>query len=67
MANLIEISFRFHLKKETPQQITDILKYMIEQYEMPVALLDHKFFSMEKWDRILISFTDDTQPRDYVY
>lgn len=49
MGKFTEINVCFDLIKDTPKNVSDILKYLIECNEEPTVLPKHEFFNCERW------------------
>lgn len=49
MGMYTELIFGCSLKKETPSQVIDVLKYLVRESEEPESLPEHKFFACERW------------------
>jgi len=60
MGDFAELNIRFNLKKDTPNDVIDVLEYMIGVNKKCSTLPSHDFFLKEKWDTMLNSFSDDT-------
>lgn len=57
MGMYTEIHFNSELKPNLPQNVVDVLQYMIDQNKNEPALPDHEFFKCERWT---ILFTCDS-------
>lgn len=56
MGMYTELIFGAELKKDTPKEVIDVLKYMIKDTDIIVPTPKHKFFSCARW-RILFTCT----------
>lgn len=50
MGMYTEIHFNSELKKDTPKEVVEVLKYMVEDCEKPLELPDHELFKSERWE-----------------
>ena len=50
-----ELHFNSELKKDTPKEVIEILKYMIGERENSPDLPEHPLFKTERWDYMLRS------------
>lgn len=57
MGMYTEIDYHVELVKGTPQEVIDVLKYMVRDGEKPAELPDHPFFSCDRWEYL---FTMDS-------
>jgi hypothetical protein len=54
MGMYTELSCAFELKKETPEQVIEVLRFMVRtKTEMPRPLPDHSFFGTSRWQMML--------------
>lgn len=60
MGDFAELNIRFKLKKDTPKEVIDVIKYMIGTGEETITLPDHRFFLTNNWEAMLRAFSDDT-------
>ena len=60
MADVAELFIRFSLRTDTPNDVINILKYMLNQSECDPVLPTHEFFDKKRWRSIFIGF-DDTE------
>lgn len=55
MGMYTELVCAFELKKDTPKEIVDILKYMVDEGEEPVENPNHPLFETDRWHFMLTS------------
>lgn len=54
MGMYTELDFNSELRKDTPEQVIDTLKYMVgDVEEKPKYLPDHELFSKKRWEYML--------------
>lgn len=53
MGNYTEFHFNARLKENTPDQVLDVLKYMIDDEGEKSELPDHPFFKTHGWELML--------------
>ncbi|MFR9694865.1 hypothetical protein ACL02V_29570 [Bacillus mobilis] len=59
MADFTELHFRVKLKKNIPNDVLNIIRYMIDNLDKPISLPKHDFFSTSRWSSMLSANSDD--------
>lgn len=59
MADFTELHFRVKLKKNIPNDVLNIIRYMIDNLDKPISLPKHDFFATSRWFSMLSANSDD--------
>ncbi|MBG9693236.1 hypothetical protein ABD91_21085 [Lysinibacillus sphaericus] len=60
MGDFTEVNLRLRLRRETPNEITNILNYLTGKMRNSNSLPNHPFFNMNRWRSVCNAFNDDT-------
>ncbi|PFJ22605.1 hypothetical protein [Bacillus cereus] len=59
MADFTELHFRVKLKKNIPNDVLNIIRYMIDNLDKPISLPKHDFFATSRWSSMLSANSDN--------
>ncbi|MHA4151429.1 hypothetical protein [Bacillus cereus] len=59
MADFTELHFRVKFKKNIPNDVINILRYMIDNVDKPISLPKHDLFVTNRWSSMLSANSDD--------
>ncbi|WP_144529598.1 hypothetical protein [Bacillus mobilis] len=59
MADFTELHFRVKLKKNLPNDVINIIRYMIDNLDKPISLPKHDLFATSRWSSMLSANSDN--------